>query len=212
MTPEERLEKAERQSARMMSRYRLLLATVVAMGLVMAGIVAIGMGAGRRDRAADGPASPIVAAGPRDIFDEVRDAAGDGGGERAGQEGVKDSKRDCGNWSGLRKSRERQSTACIGTSPQKQGRRGRRIWGGGPAAGVEELKTRLSQLESEQRRNEKEVRDLREDLHRIQSSVPALGSQLEREHSGNEQEIKDLQDGLRRIEMRMLTLESRVRN
>ena len=211
MTAEERLEKAERQLARMTSRYRLLLATVVAMGLVMAGIVAIGMGTGRRDRVADGPASPIAAAGPRDTFNEMRDAAGDGGGERAGKDGVRDLETRLRQLEWAQRVQGEAINRLYRDKPTEAGRP--KDLGRWPSAeGVEELKTRLSQLESEQHRNEKEVRDLREALRRIESSVPALESQLGREHSGNEQEIKDLQDGLRRIEMRMLTLESRARN
>jgi hypothetical protein len=213
MTADERLEKAERQLARMTSRYRLLLATVVAMGLVMAGIVAISMGTGRRDRVADGPASPIAAAGPRDTFNEMRDAAGDGGGERAGKDGVRDLETRLRQLEWAQKAHGEAINRLYRDKPTEAGERRPKDLGRWPsAAGVEELKTRLSQLESEQRRNEKEVRDLREALRRIESSVPALESQLERGHSGNEQEIKDLEDGLRRIEMRMLTLESRARS
>jgi hypothetical protein len=213
MTAEERLENAERQLARMMARYRLLLATVVAMGLVMIGTVAISMGAGRRERVADGPASLVAAAGPRDTFDELRDAAGDRGGERPGKEGVTDLETRLRQLEWAQKVHAEAINRLYRDPPTEAGEKRPKDLGRWPGAeGVESLKTRLSQLESEQHRNEREVRDLREGLRRIEASVPGLASQLEREQSGNEKEMRDLQDGLRRIEMRMLTLESRSRS
>jgi hypothetical protein len=218
MTTDERLAKVEGQLARMKCRYRLLLAAVVMMVLVMIGTVAISTGTGRREQAVNEAVPRIGATGTGNIIEaEGLILAGEDGKKGVVMSGDGEPTLTmfdknqiprlmlsvAGGASGVtlydRNGKKRIELGDLKGEPILRLYRdnGTEAWDRRPndsgqrpsEDGVENLKTRLLLLQTGQDGNEKEIQDLERRLRLLQTG-----------HDGSDKEIQDLKERLRLLQ------------